>query len=88
MKRSRTRSQKELCTRNFNEVWVPSEFHLAAFTAAGTPPAALHRVPEVLAFAAWDPRAVTATKALFPTSSGVTFAFLFVGKWEVRNPHP
>lgn len=74
------------CLRSADEVWVPTAWHAARFTASGVSAAALHVVPEPVDTEFFSPQPGS-TSAKCAGSSPCTGPFTFVSnfKWEARK---
>ena len=68
-----------------DELWVPSEWGVQQFVAAGVPAHKVHVLPEPVDTDTFDPLHVPNEPQSLPGSGGDTFAFLSVFKWEDRK---
>mmetsp|Transcript_4079 Transcript_4079/g.11517 ORF Transcript_4079/g.11517 Transcript_4079/m.11517 type:complete len:503 (-) Transcript_4079:1002-2510(-) len=73
------------CNSLFDEVWVPSTFHMGAFTSGGVEKERIHVVPEIVDLRSFNPATVRSGFEMFPQDSPVSVRLLSVFKWEPRK---
>ena len=74
---------KEL--EKFQEIWVPTQFHVETYRKAGVPSEKIFKIPEAVDTEYFDPDAANVTPFPLPNYRYGDFVFLSIFKWEVRK---